>query len=94
MTARRQGLPPIPDRKELPSRCLVHDRDTSFATTDAVWNARELRVLKTPPHSPPYNAYVERRVREICATLDNLILLGQPCVHDARRAIQANYNTQ
>jgi putative transposase len=61
---------------ELPCRYLVHDRDTSFAAMDRVLKTNDLRILKTPPHSPLCNAYAERHVRELHETLDNLILLG------------------
>jgi len=76
----------------LPCRYLVHDRDTCFVTLDGVLLSDQLRILKTPPHSPLCNAHAERHVREIRETLDNLILVGEPHLRRALKAIQAHHN--
>jgi integrase-like protein len=78
----------------LPCRYLIHDRDTSFMSLDGVLKTDQLRILKTPPHSPLCNAHAERHVREIRETLDNLILLGEPHLRRALRAIQCHHNAQ
>ena len=59
-----------------------------------VLKSKDLRILKTPPHSPLCNAYAERHVREIRETLDNLILLGDPHLRRALAAIQGHHNAQ
>jgi putative transposase len=79
---------------KLPCRCLVHDRDTSFAAMDGVLKTDQLRILKTPPHSPLCNAHAERHVREIRETLDNLILLGEPHLRHALATIQGHHNAR
>jgi putative transposase len=78
----------------LPCGYLIHDRDTSFVTLDGILKTDELRLLKTPPHSPLCNAHAERHVREIRETLDNLILLGESHLRRALSAIQVHHNTQ
>jgi len=56
-------------------RFLVHDRGTMFsASVDATLKAMGIRALKTPPHAPKANAYVERAIgtlRREC--LDHLV---------------------
>jgi putative transposase len=78
----------------LPCRYLIHDQDSGFAALDGVLKTDELRILKTPPHTPLCNAHAERHVREIRETLDNLILLGEPHLRRALRAIQGHHNAQ
>ena len=78
----------------LPCRYLIHDRDASFSASDGVLKTDELRILKTPPHAPLCNSYAERHVREIRETLDNLILLGEPHLRRALKAIQDHHNAQ
>ena len=44
--------------------------------------------------APDANAHAERHVREIRETLDHLILLGEPHLRRALRAIQGHHNAQ
>jgi transposase InsO family protein len=78
----------------LPCRYLIHDRDTCFVTLDGLLLSDQLRILKTPPHSPLCNAHAERHVREIRETLGNLILLGEPHLRHALKAIQTHHNIE
>jgi hypothetical protein len=79
---------------ELPCRYLVHDRDTSFMALDGVLKTDELRILKTPPHSPLCNSFAERHVREIRETLDDLILLGESHLRRTLTVIEAHHNAR
>ena len=79
---------------QLPCRYLIHDRDSSFAALDRVLQAQGWHLLKTPPHAPLCNAYAERKVRTIRATLDQLILLGEGHLGHALAAIQRPHNEQ
>jgi hypothetical protein len=94
MTQQARNFSMVVEDWALPCRYLVHDRDTSFLALDGVLKSNDLRILKTPPHSPLCNAYAERHVREIRETLDNLILLGEPQLRWALAEIQAHHNAQ
>ena len=61
---------------------------------DWVLKTDALRILKTPPHSPLCNAFAERHVREIRATLDNLILLGESHLHRTLTVIEEYHNAR
>ena len=78
----------------LPSRYLVHDRDTSFAALDHILKTQQLTILKTPPHAPLCNACAERHVCEIRETLDQLILLGESHLRRTLRCIEDHHNAQ
>jgi len=78
----------------LPDRDFATYRDSSFIALDGVLKTDQLRILKTPPHSPLCNAYAERHVREIRQTLDNLILLGERHLRRALLAIEAHHNAR
>lgn len=56
---------------------LIHDRDTSFLPFDPIIKTENIKIIKTPPHTPMCNAYAERFVREARETLDNIIPLGR-----------------
>jgi hypothetical protein len=79
---------------KLPCRYLVHDRDTSFIALDGVLKTNTLHILKTPPHSPRCNAFAERHVREIRATLDDLILLGESHPRRTLAVIEEHHNAR
>jgi hypothetical protein len=73
---------------------LVHDRDTSFVALDGVLKTDALRILRTPSHSPLCNAFAERHVQEFRATLDGLILFGEPHLRRTLSVIEAYHNTR
>lgn len=79
---------------ELPCRYLVHDRDTSFIALDGVLKTDAHRLLKTLPHSPQCNAFAKRHVREIRATLNDLILLGDSHLRGALAVIEQHHNAR
>jgi putative transposase len=79
---------------ELPCRYLVHDRDTSFIALDATLKTDALRILNTPPDSPQCNAFAERHAREIRATLDDLILLGEFHLRYTFAVIEKHHNAR
>ena len=58
-----------------------------------LWRSSQPRVA-WQPHTPLCNAHAERHVREIRETLDNMILLGEPHLRRALRAIQAHHNAE
>lgn len=56
---------------------LIRNRDLAFRPPDEVLRSTGVKVIRTVPRSPMYNADAERFVRETRETLDNLILLGE-----------------
>ena len=80
---------------DIPEKCthLIHDRDTSLLALDAVLK-NEIKIVKTPPHSPKCNAYAERFVREARETLDNMILMGERHLLRTMKQIEKHHNQE
>jgi transposase InsO family protein len=53
-----------------------------------------MKVIKTPPQSPVWNAYAEPFVREIRETLERLILLGEEHLRHVFKKIEQHRNRQ
>jgi hypothetical protein len=58
---------------------LVRDRDDKFsASFDAVANACDTRMLRTPVRTPKANAFCERFVGSVrCECLDHILILSE-----------------
>jgi transposase InsO family protein len=67
----------------LPTRFLIHDRDTTFpAAFDTIFTSEDITIIRTPVRAPNPNAYAERwirSVREEC--LDKMLILGEGHLH-------------
>jgi putative transposase len=71
---------------------LIHDRDPSFLPFDPIIKTENIKIIKTPPHTPMCNAYAERFVREARETLDNIIPLGRNHFCHVLRCIEKHHN--
>ena len=80
---------------DIPEKCthLIHDRDTSLLALDTVLKD-EIKIVKTPPHSPKCNAYAERFVREARETLNNMILMGERHLFRTMKQIEKHHNQE
>jgi len=65
-----------------------------FLAFDPIAQSQGIKILKTPPRPPLYNAFAERHVREVRETLDNLILLGESHLRHVFESIERHHNTQ
>ncbi|WP_376772998.1 integrase core domain-containing protein [Streptomyces himalayensis] len=75
-------------------RFLIRDRDSKYTESfDAVFQAEDIEILKTPPRAPRANARCERVIgtlrREV---LDNVLILNEAHAHRALTEYQRHYN--
>jgi len=75
-------------------RFIIHDRDASFLSFDAIIKTDGIKIVKTPPQTPVCNAYAERFVREARETLNNIIPLGERHFRHVLRCIETHHNRQ
>jgi putative transposase len=74
-------------------RYLLHDRDLAFQAATASANAMGIEVVRTAPHSPWQNAYIERfigSVRREC--VDHVIVLNAAGLRTILKSYIAYYN--
>jgi len=78
----------------LPSRFLIHDRDSKFAAAfDAVFTAVDLTIIRTPVRAPNANAFAERWSRSVrTECLDQLLILGEGHLHRVLTTYIGYYN--
>ncbi len=78
----------------VPTRFLIHDRDTKFpAAFDAVFMSEGVTTIRTPVRAPNANAFAERwvrSVREEC--LDRIVILGEQHLHRVLTTYVDYYN--
>ncbi|MFS8102124.1 transposase [Lentzea alba] len=75
-------------------RSLLHDRDGKYGKTfDTVFEAEELRVIKSAPQAPRMNAHCERVIgtlrREL---LDHGLITGEAHARHVLKTYQEHYN--
>jgi putative transposase len=75
-------------------RFLIRDRDTKYTHTfDAVFEADNIDILKTPPQAPTANAHCERVIgtlrREV---LDHVLIVNQTHAHRVLTEYEHHYN--
>ncbi|MEU0885985.1 integrase core domain-containing protein [Lentzea sp. NPDC005914] len=75
-------------------RFLLRDRDGKYGKTfDTVFEAEELRVIKSAPRAPRMNAHCERVIgtlrREL---LDHVLITGEAHARHVLKAYQGHYN--
>ena len=78
----------------LPTRFLIHDRDSTFpAAFDTVFTSEEVTIIRTPVQAPNANAFAERWIRsarEEC--LDKSVILGERHLHRVLAGYVDYYN--
>ncbi len=75
-------------------RFLIRDRDTKYTRAfDAVFEADNIEILKTPPQAPKANAHCERVIgtlrREI---LDHILIVNPTHAHRVLTEYEHHYN--
>ena len=78
----------------LPSRYLIHDRDSKFPPAfDAVFRSEGVTIVRTPYRAPRANAIAERWIRSVRAEcLDHLLILSEAHLRRVLTAYVAYYN--
>jgi putative transposase len=76
-------------------RFLLRDRDGKYGEAfDAVFEAEELRVIKSAPQAPRMNAHCERIIGTIRRkVLDHILITGEAHARQVLAAYQMHYNT-
>jgi putative transposase len=89
----RNLLMDLDDRGQ-PAHLLIHDRDTKFSRSfDAVFEAADVRVIRTPVRAPNANAHIERWVgtaRREC--LDRLLIFNRRQLERVLGVFVRHYN--
>ncbi|MET7938367.1 integrase core domain-containing protein [Streptomyces sp. NPDC005322] len=75
-------------------RFLIRDRDSKYTDAfDAVFQAEDIEIIKTPVRAPKANAHCERLIgtlrREV---LDHILILGEGHACHVRATYQRHYN--
>ncbi|WP_329433213.1 integrase core domain-containing protein [Streptomyces sp. NBC_01280] len=75
-------------------RFLVRDRDSKYTESyDAVFQAKDIETLKTPPRAPRTNAHCERGIGTLRReALDNILILNEAHTQRALTEYQRHYN--
>jgi putative transposase len=75
-------------------RFLLRDRDAKYGKTfDAVFQAEDLRVIKSAPQTPRTNAHCERIIGSIRhEVLDHILITGEAHARQVLAAYQVHYN--
>ena len=78
----------------LPTRFLIHDRDSTFpAAFDTVFTSEEVTIIRTPVQAPNANAFAERWIRSARAEcLDKILILGERHLHRVLAGYVDYYN--
>ena len=80
--------------REKPARFLIRDRDTKFTRSfDSVFEAQDVRVVRTPVHAPEANGIAERFVRTVRSEcLDWLLILNGRHLERTLKVFVDHYN--
>ncbi|WP_238598481.1 integrase core domain-containing protein [Saccharothrix sp. ALI-22-I] len=75
-------------------RFLLRDRDTKYGRTfDTVFQADDLRVIKSAPQAPRMNAHCERVIGTIRRELlDHILITGEKHAHHVLKTYEDHYN--
>jgi transposase InsO family protein len=78
------------------TRYLLHDRDSKYcASFRQLIEAKSVKVLALPPHSPNLNAFAERWVRSVKEEcLSKLILFGESSLKRALHHYDMHYHLE
>src|SRR5215211_1794098 len=78
----------------LPSRYLIHDRDSKFPPAfDTVFRSEGVEIVRTPYRAPRANAIAERWIRSVRAEcLDHLLIFSETYLRRVLIAYIAHYN--
>jgi hypothetical protein len=91
-----RNLAEVREARTQPIRFLVHDRDKRFgAVFDEVFQAEDVKIVRTPWRAPRANAYAERWVRTVrTECLDRLMIVGVRHLHAVLGTYMDHYNRQ
>jgi putative transposase len=75
-------------------RSLLRDRDCKYSQTfDTVFEADDLRVIKSAPQAPRMNAHCERVIGSIRReVLDHILIVGQAHARQVLKTYESHYN--
>lgn len=90
----RQAAWKLAEREE-PVRFLIRDRDRKFTSSfDAVFEAQDMGVIRTPVQAPEANGIAERFVRTVRSEcLDWLLILNERHLEHAVKVFVDHYNS-